>query len=287
MSSQVVKLVAVPGDSANSQESVDPFRESSIEHLGLLGLEAQRQQLDRDGYTVVEGALDDAFVETLRTRCTGAMDALGQDSAFMLLQADPIFAQALLHPVAVAMAEYTCGTGCIVSQVASVRKRQLTTRTSATDLPPYADMALHRDPYPAYSAMMTATLTLDEWTPGAGPSVVHRGSATLRRGYSKLRDTAERRAITCPRGSIVIWDGAVHHEEAPRSLPGERVSLHLTYTRAVYRPYEDYRDIQPQLVAEHGEVMAGLLGANDPFGKNTPRGHDRSKMGYAVRVRNS
>ena len=72
---------------------------------------------------------------------------------------------------------------------------------------------------------------------------------------------------------MAVWDGSVWHGNWPRTLPGERVVLHVSYTRLMMRPMESYPpEIEEQLVAEYGNDMAELLGRNDflnkPAGKN-------------------
>ena len=56
---------------------------------------------------------------------------------------------------------------------------------------------------------------------------------------------------------------------APRTLPGERVVLHVSYTRMMMRPMESYPpEIEEQLIGDHGEGMAQLFGRNDFLAKS-------------------
>ena len=60
-----------------------------------------------------------------------------------------------------------------------------------------------------------------------------------------------------------MWDGNLWHSNYPRTTNGERVVCHITYSRLMMRQVEDYRAFAPQLIKEHGEVMAQLLGERD------------------------
>ena len=53
------------------------------------------------------------------------------------------------------------------------------------------------------------------------------------------------------------------HSNYPRTLEGERVVCHITYSRLMMRPVEDYAEHADALIETHGEVMAQLLGRRD------------------------
>lgn len=83
-------------------------------------------------------------------------------------------------------------------------------------------------------------------------------------------------AIECPAGSVAVWDGSLWHGNWPRTLPGERVVLHVAYTRLMMRPMESYPPaVEEALIAAHGEDMAQLLGRHDFLGKPAGKGDIR------------
>ncbi|MFP6795725.1 MAG: hypothetical protein VB933_01490 [Pseudomonadales bacterium] len=58
-----------------------------------------------------------------------------------------------------------------------------------------------------------------------------------------------------------IWDGRTWHGNWPRRTEGERVVLHISYTRLMARQMETYDDATgDRLVEEYGDDMAQLLG---------------------------
>ena len=77
-------------------------------------------------------------------------------------------------------------------------------------------------------------------------------------------------AIEAPFNSVAVWDGSVWHGNWARTIPGERVVTHITYSRLALKPVEDYSDHADDLIAAHGEQMALLLGREDFL--NSPEG---------------
>ena len=90
-----------------------------------LGLEENCRQLAHEGYTIVEKVAPPEFIARLREKILeitpeqafefGA-EGVTTDSRIevMLLEKDPIFAEACLNPKLLAMAEFSVGRGCLV-----------------------------------------------------------------------------------------------------------------------------------------------------------------------------
>ena len=77
------------------------------------------------------------------------------------------------------------------------------------------------------------------------------GSSKFRRhpNPKETREKAGAIAIECPAGSIAMWDGAVWHANWPRTIEGERVVSHISYSRLMMRPIEDYSDFADDLIS--------------------------------------
>ena len=74
--------------------------------------------------------------------------------------------------------------------------------------------------------------------------------------------------IECKAGSIAVWDGRIWHDNATRTIEGERAVLHVSYTRLMLRQMEVYaRSLQDRLIEEYGEPMAQLFGRYDFLAK--------------------
>ena len=235
-----------------------------------LGLVENCRQLAMEGWTVVEDAAPIEFTERLREVI---LAKAGPQGARMLLAADPVFAEAVLNPKLLAMAEFSVGRGFLLSQVAASVRPQ-----GAGPIGLHADHNWLPAPFPAHNMLFTACWACDEYTKAGGSTMVIPGSANLRR-HPNAEETAASAgaiAIECPAGSIAMWDGNVWHGNWPRELPGERVVCHITYSRLMMRPVEDYRDHEERLIEQFGARMAGLLGHDDGlFDRN---GFDYSKL---------
>ena len=64
-------------------------------------------------------------------------------------------------------------------------------------------------------------------------------------------------------GSVVLWDGNLWHSNYPRTVDGERVVCHVTYSRLMMRPVENYSVSKERLTNMYGDRMAQLLGEDD------------------------
>ncbi len=236
-----------------------------------LGLQDNCRELAMQGWTVVENAADPAF--NTRLRDTILRESGPHGGARMLLGKDPVFAEAVLNPKLMALAEFSVGRGALLSQVAaSVRK------------PGPDTIGLHADhnwlpaPFPAHNMLLTACWACDEYSQAGGSTLVIPGSASLRRhpNAEEVRDLSGAIPIECPAGSVALWDGNLWHSNYPRELPGERVVCHITYSRLAMRPVEDYRAHEQELVDTYGAPMATLMGRDD--GLFDPNGFDYSKL---------
>ncbi len=235
-----------------------------------LGLTENCRQLAMEGWTVVENAASPEFNSQLRDQIL--LDA-NNGGANMLLAGDLIYAQAVLNPKLMALAEFSVGRGCLISQVAaSVRKK------GEPMLGLHADHNWLPAPFPEHNMLLTACWACDEYTKGNGATQVIPGSANLRRhpSASEVEAMAGAIPIECAPGSVAIWDGNIWHASGERSTDGERVVCHITYTRLMMRQVEDYRDHEQRLIQAYGAPMASLLGHND--GLFSADGFDYSKI---------
>ena len=249
-------------------------------HIEALGLAENCRQLADEGYTVVHDAASPDFVARLREVILEKVNPYGS----LLAHQDPVFAEAALNPKLRALADFSVGPGSLLSNLAATVRPQNN---------PFADLALHADqawvpaPYPEHNLFLTCCWATDEFTKAGGATMVVPRSHKHRRNPTPEEVAAKDGAIAieCPAGSVAVWDGALWHGNWPRTLPGERVVLHISYTRLMMRPMESYPpEIEAELIAEHGPEMADLLGRNDFL--NKPAGKSDFVRFYQA-VRNS
>ena len=236
-----------------------------------LGLTSATEQLRDEGYTIVNNAVPvelcknirEAILELANEDKGSYFDISKGDgfSCFHLLGRNPFFADALLNPQLLALAEFLCGADFQLSQLAgSVRFEGAKA------------MALHMDaqwiPPTEYNGMFTACLALDDLTEEAGTTKVVPGSHKLMRNPDDLEAAKAEGAIPLemPVGSLGFWNGFTWHSNYARVLPGERVMLHLTFCRLAYRPVEDYSNLGEEFLKDYPPVMATMLGRHSYFG---------------------
>ena len=184
-------------------------------------------------------------------------------SAFHLFGKDPAFVNVLLNPALLALTEYLCGGDFLLSQLSG------SVRFNGAEA-----MALHMDAqwYPPmeHNPMFTACLALDDLTREAGTTKVVPASHMLMRSptdeEAKRVETDGAIPIECPIGSLAFWNGYTWHSNYPRTVPGERVMLHLTFCRAAFRPIEDYSNISDEYLASYPPIIATMIGRNSYFG---------------------
>ena len=244
----------------NAPEEISEELRPVIEELGLT---KACEHLAKEGWAVVEDAASPEFNEALRNKIleqTGGEMGGGN----MQLRNDPIFAQAALNPKLMAMAEFSVGRGFLLSQFAVSVSPQ-----GSPGIGLHADANWMPAPLPEFNMLLTCCWATDEYTKENGATLVIPGTKELRRHPTKEEADAKEGAIAieCPPGSVAMWDGNTWHASWPRTSEGERVVSHITYTRMMCRPIEDYSAIADELIDTHGDKMAQLLGRQDSLFK--------------------
>ena len=135
-----------------------------------------------------------------------------------------------------------------------------------------------REPFPAHSQNLTAIWALEDFTVEAGPTLIVPGSHLRKRHPEPGEDLDQAVPIEMAKGSIALWDGATWHAQADRSLPGERVTLHQTYSRMILRTYDSYRGIAEEILDRNPPELTTLAGLDDLFEKNTYAGPDYRRL---------
>ena len=74
-------------------------------------------------------------------------------------------------------------------------------------------------------------------------------------------------ATACPAGTLVFWDGSTWHGSWPRTIEGERVVLHITFSRLALRPVECYDHLGEDWLEGKPEKMSEILGREDFLNK--------------------
>ncbi|CAE7405011.1 rhlG [Symbiodinium microadriaticum] len=255
-----------------AETATDPYAVPDFlaDRIDALDLWPQVKQMVDDGYCVINDETSQALAPKIReTILSLAQDTEGPGkgySASLLLGRDPVFEEAILHQRLLTMAEYVTGKGTQISQViGSVREK------GHYDIPVHADNSWFPAPFPPWEFLLTACWALDDFTGEAGATVVVPGSHK-ERSHPPADLVASRNGMTpieAPAGSIVLWNGSVWHSNGQRQIDGQRVVLHVTYSRIGFTPVENYSHLTDDWLQDKPETLATLLGRQVFFGTTT------------------
>ena len=243
---------------------ITPELRPVVEELGLV---ENCRQLAEEGWTIVEDAADPAFVAGLRRTIlqTTDLDDAGNGNVYRALARDAAYAEAVLNPKVMALAEFSVGRGFLLgSLIGTVRAN------GSPALPVHCDQDMFPAPLPEHNMMLTACWACDDFTKAGGATLVVPGTRSLLRHPTDEESAAavERAiAMECPAGSVALWDGRVWHGNWPRNIDGQRVVLHASYYRVLLRQGDNYSDVADELIARYGTPMSQLLGEEDYFYK--------------------
>jgi hypothetical protein len=265
--------IAALGTSPNADELV-----SSIDKFGL---HKHIVDLDAYGFTVIPPEtlgvkpesterLREAVLRTYEER-TGASVRGDQpstksgypDAAWMLLQEDEAFVDAILHPIHLTIARWLLGQSAVLSATTCIVK------------PPFEHLLpLHTDtigvpaPTSSFAHVCNLSWLLTDYEDTAdGPTVFVPGSHRFgRRPFPHermnfLENDAPHRTVPllAPAGSLAIWHGDTWHGSLPRTNPGLRVTFLSYWCRVYMKPINPWPDvIGPELIERHPELTRVL-----------------------------
>lgn len=252
--------------------SIDPLVEKVWAEIERLDLERAVAELEVKGFTVIppdiacpdglatrllEGCLDvaatrygvrpDPVAEDARTpsqaaRFDGALGAKQGESPIgdmmqSLITEGPVFEEALMNPVVLAMGTFLVGYSATLLTMACFIKGP-----NETELPLHCD-SLGTSPLQANATECNMTYALTDYTFDDGCLAVVPGSHRWCRPPSPgERSVVENPAavpVECEAGSIVCWHGATWHGAFPRRTPGLRVSVVVDFVRSHIRAAEN------------------------------------------------
>lgn len=253
-------------------ETRQPFEldDALYERVRDCGFEEAVDQIRDDGYTILRQVASADFTTRLRETCLRlAQETEGPAKGYtaaLLLGRDPIFNEVVLNPKILTMAEIMCGKGALLSQlITSIRPN------GAPELGLHADQNWFPAPFPVHNQLFTLCWAMDPYTEEAGCTKVIPGSHHERRhpDEDEVRDQPGAIPAECDAGDVVCWDGSIWHGNYPRRIPGERVVLHITFSRLALRPVENYDHLDEAWLSDKPHEMRVLLGREDFLGTTT------------------
>ncbi len=268
-----------------------PAADAAVGEIARYGLQQNVVELDAYGFTVIppeKTAAAPGFVERLRDAILRTHGARNDDpiddyrtaelkagfrNSWWLLEEDEIFVEAVLNPVALAIARWMCGQSAVMTGATWLLKgsnkapgiggkddqtKPLTLHIDALAVPP---------PMCQYAHFCNTSWVLSDYsTEEDGPTVYVPGSHLFGRApflheqdFTREDNPYRVVPLRAREGSLVVWHGATWHGALPRTTPGLRVTLALMWMRAYMKPIQDWRESDPDLLDRHPELPR-LLG---------------------------
>lgn len=227
--------------------------------------------LARTGCALVSGVLDDARLARARRAIEEACDEdrrLGRNSDFALdygegnvrvwnvLARDPVFAELVQEPVAMALLEAVIGWPALLGNLSAN-----ITEPGAEGGALHADQIFVPEPWPAEPQGMNIAWCIDDFTADNGATRIvpgsHRASRNARPG-----DEDDAIPVEAPAGTMLVLDSRTWHRTGPnRTSDTRRTGLFGWYTRPIYRTQENWFLALPEGFADAAsDRLLTLLG---------------------------
>jgi ectoine hydroxylase-related dioxygenase (phytanoyl-CoA dioxygenase family) len=280
--------------------AVDQAQARVMAEIVALALERNAWELDALGYTVLTpeqtGAGD--LVPQIRAHLKALFDAqlgysldLDGDERFaggetpigrgllipLPLLHDPMYEQALMNRVMLALVTYMLGESCILSSMSSMLKSRA---PEALEL--HTDNVGMPAPMPPFAQIANATWALSDYTSENGATRFVPGSHKLARhpNTAEALDMSSAVTVTAPAGSIILWNGGTWHGAVPRTNPGARLSLIMLFCRWYLMPQILIRELVPaEALDRNPPRFATLMGKRSPY---SGMDSDGSKLDFTL-----
>lgn len=226
------------------------------------------ERLARDGYTILEGVIDDSLVDELSASLVSLTSSLGVVPAdndfegrstlriYNLLARDPVWQQVPVHPSVLPVVESVLDRGCLVSSLSSI---DIGPGESAQ--PIHADDQLIPLGKPHVATVCNTMWALTDFTEANGATRLVPGShlADSNPDYGGSYDTV---AAEMPRGSVLVWHGSLWHGGGANSTASERrVGVAMNYCAGWIRQQENQQlGLPPSLVRVFPRRLQELVG---------------------------
>ena len=228
-------------------------------------LEHHKKAIDRDGFTVIENAIQPELVADLRDtlrRIEAEQPNQVQGSILRtvgLLGLDPIFRGPPLHPVVLPVVEGVLGPGCLLTLYDSLDV------TPGKNLQPlHNDDALMPLLRPHQTLVLTAMWALSDFSEATGATRVVPGSHREPGvpDYAKYQGEYGTECVEMAAGSVLLLDGAVWHTSGENRTEGVwRLGMQVSYCAGFIRPLQNLLlSIPSEEAREYPDELLALCG---------------------------
>jgi hypothetical protein len=243
------------------------------------------------GVAILTGALDPAATADVRARLLRAADRSDERGlptrnyefdpdgnnvrVFMLFNLDPIFAELIVHPLAMRIVHDAIGEAFSISNFSAN-----VMGPGAGSMVLHADQGYALEPWPPQPLAVNVGWVLDDFTEEVGATRYVPGSHLL--GRNPLPDEQyEATSVDAPAGSLLVMDGRLWHQSGiNRTADRRRAALFGYYVRSWIRPQINWNTmLDPDVAATMSSEFLDLL--NYRTGYVDLRGQHRATVGAA------
>jgi hypothetical protein len=229
-------------------------------------------ELEAYGFTVVEPrkvkspALFDADAKGRRmSKLVGTDGTDYSRILYALILQDPLFAEAVMHPVALTLGRYLMGASCRLYTTSAFVKKG---KAAPTHL--HTDSAGTPPPLYPYGLVCNISWILTDYTKDRGTFAMVPGSHRYCRHPTPIEQPKMMGGpndeicvpIEAEPGSLIVFNGNTWHGTYPKVNEEFRAHVVTGYCRNYILPAEKYDDVAPSLLEKYGAPLSHLLSRN-------------------------
>ena len=224
------------------------------------------KQIAEYGYTIVEDAIEPKLLNSLRRHIKRLERFFAVQPAensfeghhtlriYNLLAFDRVFQEIPVHPHVLPIVEGVLDPGCLISSLSSI-----SIEPGETAQPIHADDQLIPIPKPHPPTVCNSMWALTDFTAANGATRLVPGSH--RKPNPEYGGAYETIAAEMPRGSVLIWDGALWHGGGANRTDVRRTGVAMNYCAGFIRQQENQQlGLDPALVKGFPPRLQELVG---------------------------
>ena len=212
----------------------------------MTDLDGHLERMKRDGFTIVENAIEPTLVTDLRDDIARLERELGIVPAanvfeggktlriYNLLARGAIYQQVPVHERVLPIVEGVLDRGCLVSSLSSIA-----IGPGEVAQPLHADDQLIPLPKPHVSIICNTMWALTDFTAANGATRVVRGSHRADRSPQPYGEPVEHEVAEMAAGSVLVFDGSIWHGGGANQTTQPRVGLAMNYCAGWLRQQEN------------------------------------------------
>jgi len=220
--------------------------------------------LDRDGYVVIERAIDDELVARICAELAPYLDdaaprgrndfeGFSTNRVYALLAKAPSIAELVEHPAVVELLDHVLLPDCLLSANLAINLLP-----GETEQNWHTDDSFYRVPRPRLPLGVSAIWAIDPFTADNGATQVIPGSH--RWGPEPPADDSPYVDVIMPAGSVVVFLGTLWHRGGANRSDAPRLAITPQYCEPWARPQEQMVLSVGALAAQYSPRVRTMLG---------------------------